>query len=39
MFPYGEDGTLVKFCNNNGKSCHMTSLDGREITVLLKVAR
>jgi len=35
--PYGENGNLVDFCNDNGKSCWMTSSLGRETTALLKV--
>jgi len=36
-FPYGEDGNLVEFCNDGGKTCFMTSSLGRETTALLKV--
>jgi len=36
-FPYGENGNLVDFCNDDGKSCWMTSSVGRETTALLKV--
>jgi len=36
-FPYGENGALVEFCGDNGKSCWMTSSVGRETTALLKV--
>eukprot|EP00549_Striatella_unipunctata_P018631 CAMPEP_0118679284 /NCGR_PEP_ID=MMETSP0800-20121206/3704_1 /TAXON_ID=210618 ORGANISM="Striatella unipunctata, Strain CCMP2910" /NCGR_SAMPLE_ID=MMETSP0800 /ASSEMBLY_ACC=CAM_ASM_000638 /LENGTH=649 /DNA_ID=CAMNT_0006575265 /DNA_START=83 /DNA_END=2032 /DNA_ORIENTATION=- len=36
-FPYGEEGNLVEFCADNGKSCYMTSSLGRETTALLKV--
>jgi len=36
-FPYGEDGNLVEFCDDGGKSCYMTSSIGRETTALLKV--
>mmetsp|Transcript_2328 Transcript_2328/g.3033 ORF Transcript_2328/g.3033 Transcript_2328/m.3033 type:complete len:644 (-) Transcript_2328:31-1962(-) len=36
-FPYGEDGNLVEFCADDGKSCWMTSSVGRETSALLKV--
>lgn len=36
-FPYGEEGNLVEFCNDGGKTCWMTSSMGRETTALLKV--
>ena len=36
-FPYGENGNLVDFCNDDGTSCWMTSSVGRETTALLKV--
>jgi len=36
-FPYGEDGNLVDFCADNGKTCYVTSSIGRETTALLKV--
>mmetsp|Transcript_8764 Transcript_8764/g.13113 ORF Transcript_8764/g.13113 Transcript_8764/m.13113 type:complete len:706 (+) Transcript_8764:82-2199(+) len=36
-FPYGENGNLVDFCNDDGKSCWMTSSMGRETTALLRV--
>merc|ERR1712032_358430 len=37
VFPYGEDGNLVEFCSDDGKSCLMTSSVGRETSALLKV--
>merc|ERR1712003_345533 len=37
VFPYGEDGNLVEFCADDGKTCLMTSSVGRETTALLKV--
>jgi len=37
IFPYGEDGNLVEFCADNGKTCLMTSSVGRETSALLKV--
>jgi len=36
-FPYGEEGSVVEFCKDEGKSCWMTSSMGRETTALLKV--
>jgi dipeptidyl aminopeptidase/acylaminoacyl peptidase len=36
-FPYGEDGNLVEFCADDGKTCLMTSSVGRETSALLKV--
>jgi dipeptidyl aminopeptidase/acylaminoacyl peptidase len=36
-FPYGEEGDLVDFCADDGKTCWMTSSLGRETTALLKV--
>jgi len=36
-FPYGENGNLVEFCADDGKTCLMTSSVGRETTALLKV--
>lgn len=36
-FPYGEEGRLVEWCSDGGKSCLMTSSIGRETTALLKV--
>lgn len=36
-FPYGEDGNLVEFCADGGKTCLMTSSVGRETSALLKV--
>lgn len=36
-FPYGEDGNLVDFCADGGKTCYVTSSIGRETTALLKV--
>ena len=36
-FPYGENGNMVDFCNDEGKTCWMTSSLGRETTALLKV--
>jgi len=36
-FPYGEDGGVIEFCKDNGKSCWMTSSVGRETTALLQV--
>jgi len=36
-FPYGEDGNLVEFCADDGKTCLMTSTVGRETSALLKV--
>jgi len=37
VFPYGEDGNLVEFCADDGKTCYMTSSVGRETSALLKV--
>jgi len=37
VFPYGEDGNLVEFCADDGKTCLMTSSVGRETSALLKV--
>jgi len=37
IFPYGEDGNLVEFCADEGKTCYMTSSVGRETSALLKV--
>ena len=37
IFPYGEDGNLVEFCADDGKTCLMTSSVGRETSALLKV--
>jgi dipeptidyl aminopeptidase/acylaminoacyl peptidase len=36
-FPFGEDGNLVEFCADGGKTCYMTSSVGRETSALLKV--
>ena len=36
-FPYGEEGNLVDFCADNGKSCYVKSSIGRETTALLKI--
>ena len=36
-FPYGEEGNLVDFCADNGKSCYVKSSIGRETTALLKM--
>lgn len=36
-FPYGENGNLVEFCADDGKTCYMTSSVGRETSALLKV--
>jgi len=36
-FPYGEEGNLVDFCADGGKSCYVTSSIGRETTALLRV--
>lgn len=36
-FPYGENGNLVEFCDDDMKTCWMTSSVGRETTALLKV--
>jgi dipeptidyl aminopeptidase/acylaminoacyl peptidase len=36
-FPYGEEGGLVEFCADNGKTCYLKSSLGRETTALLKV--
>ena len=36
-FPYGEEGSFVEFCNDDGKSCYITSSIGRETKALLKV--
>lgn len=36
-FPYGEEGGLVDFCADDGKTCYMKSSLGRETTALLKV--
>ena len=36
-FPYGEEGSLVDFCADNGKSCYVKSSIGRETTALLKM--
>jgi dipeptidyl aminopeptidase/acylaminoacyl peptidase len=36
-FQYGEDGNLVEFCADDGKTCLMTSSVGRETSALLKV--
>lgn len=37
IFPYGEEGNLVDFCADDGKTCYMTSSVGRDTTALLKV--
>jgi dipeptidyl aminopeptidase/acylaminoacyl peptidase len=37
IFPYGENGNLVEFCADDGKTCYMTSSVGRETSALLKV--
>ena len=36
-FPYGEEGSLVDFCADNGKTCYIKSSLGRETTALLKM--
>jgi dipeptidyl aminopeptidase/acylaminoacyl peptidase len=36
-FPYGEEGNLVDFCADDGKTCYMKSSLGRETTALVKV--
>eukprot|EP00569_Conticribra_weissflogii_P019711 CAMPEP_0171430218 /NCGR_PEP_ID=MMETSP0881-20121228/6422_1 /TAXON_ID=67004 /ORGANISM="Thalassiosira weissflogii, Strain CCMP1336" /LENGTH=764 /DNA_ID=CAMNT_0011950289 /DNA_START=4 /DNA_END=2298 /DNA_ORIENTATION=+ len=36
-FPYGEEGGLLSFCPDNGKTGYITSSLGRETTALLKV--
>jgi len=36
-FPYGENGNLVEFCDDDGKSCWMVSSVGQETTALLRV--
>lgn len=36
-FPYGEEGGLINFCADNGKTGYLTSSLGRETTALLKV--
>lgn len=36
-FPYGEEGGLVEFCADGGKTGYLTSSIGRETTALLKV--
>ena len=36
-FPYGEEGNLVEFCNDNFQSCYMLSTIGRDTKALLKV--
>jgi dipeptidyl aminopeptidase/acylaminoacyl peptidase len=37
VFPYGEDGNMVDFCADDGKTCYMTSSLGRETTALIRV--
>jgi len=36
-FPYGEEGSLVEFCNDNLQTCYMLSTVGRDTKALLKV--
>ena len=36
-FPYGEEGNLVDFCADNGKTCYLKSSLGWETPALLKV--
>ena len=36
-FPYGEEGGLLNFCADGGKTGYLTSSIGRETTALLKV--
>lgn len=36
-FPYGEEGSFVEFCKDDGKSCYITSSLGRDTKALLKV--
>jgi dipeptidyl aminopeptidase/acylaminoacyl peptidase len=36
-FPYGEEGGLIDFCADGGKTGYLTSSLGRETTALLKV--
>lgn len=36
-YPYGEEGGLLSFCPDNGKTGYITSSLGRETTALLKV--
>lgn len=36
-FPYGEEGGLINFCADGGKTGYLTSSLGRETTALLKV--
>ncbi|KAL3920564.1 MAG: hypothetical protein SGILL_003201 [Bacillariaceae sp.] len=35
--PYGEEGSFVEFCNDEGKTCYLTSSVGRDTKALLKV--
>lgn len=37
LFPYGEEGGLLNFCADGGKTGYLTSSLGRETTALLKV--
>jgi dipeptidyl aminopeptidase/acylaminoacyl peptidase len=36
-FPYGEEGGFVEFCNDDGKTCYITSSLGRDTKALLQV--